>query len=169
MKKLFKKDFGEEHNFWMSYTDLMSGFLVVFIILSAILYNHYNDKVAEAEKAQQEAVVKQDLYEEALASLERASLDLEQQADIIDSLKQNNLKNLIRRYHDVFVYDEYVKVTFDTIRGQYVPQCVALCFSCSVLSILSLSWKLKMNQYVADNSSILFALLVRFFERTNLF
>ena len=65
MKKLFKKDFGEEHNFWMSYTDLMSGFLVVFIILSAILYNHYNDKVAEAEKAQQEAVVKQDLYEEA--------------------------------------------------------------------------------------------------------
>jgi len=97
MKKLFKKDSGEEHNFWMSYTDLMSGFLVVFIILSAILYNHYNDKVAEAEKAQQEAVVKQDLYEEALASLERASLDLEQQADIIDSLKQNNLKNLIRR------------------------------------------------------------------------
>ena len=115
MKKLFKKDFGEEHNFWMSYTDLMSGFLVVFIILSAILYNHYNDKVAETEKAQQEAVVKQKLYEEALASLERASLDLEQQADIIDSLKQNNLKNLIRRYHDVFVYDEYVKVTFDTI------------------------------------------------------
>lgn len=50
MKKLFKKDFGEEHNFWMSYTDLMSGFLVVFIILSAILYNHYNDKVAETEK-----------------------------------------------------------------------------------------------------------------------
>ena len=120
MKKLFKKDFGEEHNFWMSYTDLMSGFLVVFIILSAILYNHYNDKVAEAEKAQQEAVVKQDLYEEALASLERASLDLEQQADIIDSLKQNNLKNLIRRYHDVFVYDEYVKVTFDTIRGSII-------------------------------------------------
>ena len=94
MKKLFKKDFGEEHNFWMSYTDLMSGFLVVFIILSAILYNHYNDKVAEAEK--------------------------EQQADIIDSLKQNNLKNLIRRYHDVFVYDEYVKVTFDTIRGSII-------------------------------------------------
>lgn len=29
MKKLFKKDSGEEHNFWMSYTDLMSGFLVV--------------------------------------------------------------------------------------------------------------------------------------------
>ena len=71
-------------------------------------------------EAQQEAVVKQDLYEEALASLERASLDLEQQADIIDSLKQNNLKNLIRRYHDVFVYDEYVKVTFDTIRGSII-------------------------------------------------
>lgn len=127
MKKLFNKKIGEEHNFWMSYTDLMSGFLVVFIILSAILYNHYNDKVAEAEKAQQEAVVKQELYEEALASLERASLDLEnerlnvqQQADIIDSLKQNNLKNLIRRYHDVFVYDKHVKVVFDTIKGSII-------------------------------------------------
>ncbi|MCS3284720.1 hypothetical protein NXV73_23660 [Bacteroides salyersiae] len=92
MKKLFKKDFGEEHNFWMSYTDLMSGFLVVFIILSAILYNHYNDKVAEAEKAQQEAVVKQDLYEEALASLERASLDLEQQGGYYRFLETKQLE-----------------------------------------------------------------------------
>ena len=38
MKRLFKKDHGEEHNFWMSYTDLLSGFLIVFIVAS-LLYN----------------------------------------------------------------------------------------------------------------------------------
>ena len=127
MKKLFKKDSGEEQNFWMSYTDLMSGFLVVFIILSAILYKIYTQKVADAEKAHADAMVKQELYENALASLEQANIDLEkektnaqQQADLIDSLKQNNLKNLIKRYRDVFVYDDNVKVSFDTIRGSII-------------------------------------------------
>lgn len=127
MKKLFKKDSGEEHNFWMSYTDLMSGFLVVFIILSAILFNHYNQKVADAEKTEADAIVKQELYENALSSLKQANMDLEkekttaqQQADLIDSLKQNNLKNIIKRYRDVFVYDHSVKVTFDTIRGSII-------------------------------------------------
>ena len=55
MKKLFKKDSGEEHNFWMSYTDLMSGFLIVFIILSAILFNHFTKKAEEAERRAREA------------------------------------------------------------------------------------------------------------------
>ena len=49
MKKLFEKNSGEEHNFWMSYTDLMSGFLVVFIILRAILFNHFTKKAEEAK------------------------------------------------------------------------------------------------------------------------
>jgi hypothetical protein len=39
MKKLFGKSKGEEHNFWMSYTDLMSGFLIIFIIAS-LIYNN---------------------------------------------------------------------------------------------------------------------------------
>lgn len=127
MKKIFHKDSSEEHNFWMSYTDLMAGFLVVFIILSAILYNHYNQKVVDAEKANADAMVKQELYETALASLEQAYINLEkekintqQQAELIDSLKQNNLKNLIKRYRDVFVYDEHVKVSFDTIKGSII-------------------------------------------------
>ena len=36
----FKKD-GEEHNFWQNYTDLMSGFLIVFIIASLVAINKY--------------------------------------------------------------------------------------------------------------------------------
>ncbi len=31
----------EEHNFWQNYTDLMSGFLIVFIIASLVAYNSY--------------------------------------------------------------------------------------------------------------------------------
>ena len=43
MKRLFRKDRGEDHNFWMSYTDLLSGFLIVFIIASMIYYNKSNN------------------------------------------------------------------------------------------------------------------------------
>ena len=46
MKNFFKKSKGEEHDFWMSYTDLMSGFLVVFIIASLV----YHSQVSEIEK-----------------------------------------------------------------------------------------------------------------------
>lgn len=53
MKKIFKKDSGEEHNFWMSYTDLMSGFLVVFIIASVIAMinnRRLSDKIPQGEQ-----------------------------------------------------------------------------------------------------------------------
>lgn len=43
MRRLFKRNEDDEHNFWMSYTDLMSGFLVVFIIASIIYYNNLSD------------------------------------------------------------------------------------------------------------------------------
>lgn len=46
MKNIFKKKNGEEHDFWMSYTDLMSGFLIVFIIASLV----YHSQVSEIEK-----------------------------------------------------------------------------------------------------------------------
>jgi len=54
MKKLFGKNKGEEHNFWMSYTDLMSGFLIVFIVASLIAnkttYNPKTHKVIPIEQ-----------------------------------------------------------------------------------------------------------------------
>ncbi len=49
MYPFFRNKEGEEHNFWMSYTDLMSGFLIVFIITSMIAYKGY--KVASISKA----------------------------------------------------------------------------------------------------------------------
>ena len=48
MQRLLKKQADEEHNFWMSYTDLMSGFLVVFIIISAVMYKNYLAKTKES-------------------------------------------------------------------------------------------------------------------------
>lgn len=41
MSKISFKDSGEEHNFWQNYTDLMTGFLIVFIITSLVAYGSY--------------------------------------------------------------------------------------------------------------------------------
>ena len=41
MGRLNFRSQGEEHNFWQNYTDLMSGFLIVFIIASLVAYSSY--------------------------------------------------------------------------------------------------------------------------------
>ena len=41
MKRLTFHNDGEEHNFWQNYTDLMSGFLIVFIVASLVAYSSY--------------------------------------------------------------------------------------------------------------------------------
>ena len=41
MSRLNFKNEGDEHNFWQNYTDLMSGFLVVFIITSLVAWYGY--------------------------------------------------------------------------------------------------------------------------------
>ena len=134
MKKLFKKDSGEEHNFWMSYTDLMSGFLVVFIILSAILFNHFTKKAEEAEAARVKYDELIEKYNKAIYELENSGRDidsclvanskLKSQVDsltyIVDSLRKNDMKNLITQYRSVFVYDPNIKVTIDTSRGSII-------------------------------------------------
>ena len=41
MGKISFRNNGEDHNFWQNYTDLMSGFLIVFIIASIVAYSSY--------------------------------------------------------------------------------------------------------------------------------
>ena len=41
MSRIKFRETGEEHNFWQNYTDLMSGFLIVFIIASLVAYGSY--------------------------------------------------------------------------------------------------------------------------------
>lgn len=47
MKKLFKKEHNDDYNSWMSFTDLMSGFLVFFIIASIVAIKDYNDSLKQ--------------------------------------------------------------------------------------------------------------------------
>ena len=44
MRKFLHKKNEEEHDFWMSYTDLMAGFLVIFIIASLIAYSNFREQ-----------------------------------------------------------------------------------------------------------------------------
>ena len=39
MRRLTFHNDGEEHNFWQNYTDLMSGFLIVFIIARLFIFS----------------------------------------------------------------------------------------------------------------------------------
>lgn len=134
MKKLFKKDSGEEHNFWMSYTDLMSGFLVVFIILSAILFNHFSRKSGEAEESKimyDSLIVKYNTAIEDLKNSGRdidscsvANAELKLKTDslthVIDSLRKNDMKNLVLQYSEFAGIKGDIRVVVDKSKGSIV-------------------------------------------------
>lgn len=134
MKKLFKKDSGEEHNFWMSYTDLMSGFLVVFIILSAILFNHFLRKSGEAEESKimyDSLIVK---YDKAIEDLKNSGRDIDSCSvvnaelklktdsltHVIDSLRNNDMKNLVLQYSEFAGIKGDIRVVVDKSKGSIV-------------------------------------------------
>ena len=81
MKYLLGKDVGEEHNFWMSYTDLMSGFLIVFIIAALVFYNqrnNYIEKISEEQIDSLSIILKQysvKQLEEAANALGKYKID----------------------------------------------------------------------------------------------
>lgn len=113
MKRLFNRQADEEHDFWMSYTDLMAGFLAVFIIISVILYYQFDLKTKEAEEAKQRAELAEAQYKKTIEQLGQAK-------EALDSIKSHDLKNQILKYNDVFVYDNNVKVDFNTERGSII-------------------------------------------------
>lgn len=134
MKKFFKKDSGEEHNFWMSYTDLMSGFLVVFIILSAILFNHFSRKSGEAEESKimyDSLIVK---YDNAIEDLKNSGRDIDSCSvvnaelklktdsltHVIDSLRKNDMKNLVLQYSEFAGIKGDIRVVVDKSKGSIV-------------------------------------------------
>ncbi len=59
MGRISFKDNGEEHNFWQNYTDLMSGFLIVFIIASLSAYGSYRITIEKLDSIK----VTAELYE----------------------------------------------------------------------------------------------------------
>lgn len=97
----------------MSFTDLMAGFLAVFIVISVVLYYQFNVKTKEAEAAAARAQIAEEQYKKALEQNEKIQ-------EALDYIKAHDLKNQIQKYRCVFVYDDKVKVVIDTVRGSIV-------------------------------------------------
>lgn len=124
----------EGHNFWQNYTDLMSGFLIVFIIASLVAYHHYQ---AEKEKFRQEkekyealinmvgGTIGTDLTQDQLEKLEQlvANAQLYQKVAAFDSA-QNALNSEYFHYDKMYRrYECVIDVQFQsddaTIKEQY--------------------------------------------------
>lgn len=112
--KLFNRKESGTHDFWMSYTDLMSGFLVVFIIISIVVYQQYSESKRNFDKLF-------DTYQGLDAN--QISDKILRMSHELDSIKGANLKNLIFEYNDVFVSNDFVKVDFDSLRGSIILTC----------------------------------------------
>lgn len=96
MKKLFGKNNGEEHNFWMSYTDLLSGFLIVFII-ATIIYQHKQNKIY--------SVVRENGFD-----------NVEDVVEMVNDHKlKGNLTNINDKFKDLFDSLKVENVEFDSI------------------------------------------------------
>jgi hypothetical protein len=72
----------------MSYSNLMSEFLIVFIILSAILFNYFTKKTEEAEVARvkYDELIKK--YNKAIYELENSERDIDNCLVLIPDLSQ---------------------------------------------------------------------------------
>jgi len=85
MSKIRFKEDVEEHNFWQNYTDLMSGFLVVFIIASMVAYASYKtyvdifNEVGISEGNIDDIVVEADLFKQ-ISSFQEAQRTLSERA-----------------------------------------------------------------------------------------
>lgn len=112
MSRLSFRDDGEEHNFWQNYTDLMSGFLIVFIITSLVAYGSYkvyvdlyHDK-GITESNIHDIVVNAELYKKI--------------REFQDAQKSINRKHF--RYNEKYQrFECTVNVTFDS-ESPVIPQ-----------------------------------------------
>lgn len=120
MSKWQKKSESEEHNFWISYTDLMAGFLVVFIILSVLLYYQFNIQLEKTKEAENQANIARVQYEQETQKLNLKLKEMKIAIDSLDALRKKDLKNQIYKYRNVFIYDENIKVDFNSLRGSII-------------------------------------------------
>lgn len=111
MRHIFKKNNGEEHNFWMSYTDLMSGFLIIFMLASIYMFNRYELEAEKFERVSQELNIK---------NPDSLMVVIYELTSVVDSIKASNLKNQIERYKNVFPSTDEIEVEFNTVRGSII-------------------------------------------------
>lgn len=121
----FRKNEDEEHNFYQNYTDLLSGFLIVFIIASLLFYQHYQKEREnfELEKQKYKALINMvggttgsDLTSEQLVQLDQlvANAQLYQKVAAFDSA-QNALNSKYFHYDKKYRrYECVIDVQFDS-------------------------------------------------------
>lgn len=115
MKRLFGRKNGDSHDFWMSYTDMMSAFLIVFMIGCIYAYGQFQKKSAELDVAKSE--FDRIAREFRIQNPDSLKNQIFKYAQIVDSLNSQKLSNEIERYRSVFIETEYIKPIFDSIRG----------------------------------------------------
>lgn len=115
MKRLFGNKKGEGHDFWMSYTDMMSAFLIVFMIGCIYAYGQFQKKSSELDIAKSE--FDRIAREFRIQNPDSLINQIFKYAQIVDSLNSQKLSNEIERYRSVFIETEYIKPVFDFIRG----------------------------------------------------
>ena len=116
MRRLNLHNDGEEHNFWQNYTDLMSGFLIVFIIASLVAYSSYKIYV--------------DLYHEK--GITEANInDIIINADLYEKIRQfqdaqKSLNSQYFRYNEEYkrfeckIDVQFTANDFENIRPEYI-------------------------------------------------
>ena len=101
MKRIFGKKGTDSHDFWMSYTDMMSAFLIVFMIGCIYAYNGYQDKTIELENAK--AQVDSLLTTLRIENPDSLRNKIFTYRHFIDSINSHKLSNEIECYRNVFV------------------------------------------------------------------
>lgn len=106
MRKIFFKESDDgDNNSWMSFTDMMSGLVILFIVVSAILYGMFSRT--------------SHINEEFGKTIPQLRAERDSLLTDIARLKASDLKNLITQYQDVFItYDDLpIIANIDTVRG----------------------------------------------------
>jgi flagellar motor protein MotB len=106
MRPIFRHKSDEEHNFWMSYTDLMSAFLIVFILITAVLFVIYRTE--------------HNRLKELAKELDDATLDNAHLLDWIEDFKKNDLRNVVDQYEEVLLPTETINVKTDKEVGSII-------------------------------------------------
>lgn len=73
---MFGKKQEEEHNIWMSFSDLFSGFMVIFIVVSLMLFNRTEKELAATKKQLKEI----HRIEDALKNLDKRFFNFDERS-----------------------------------------------------------------------------------------
>lgn len=106
---MFTKTDGEEHNFWISYTDLVMGFMIIFIVIALMLFNR---------DAEQEAL--DGKYKELVSTFESSFADIKE----IEVTEDATIRFLVDEADGqaLFEFKDYYPTTyFKKLLDQFIP------------------------------------------------